>query len=118
GVRAAAQKALGALSAQWRKTLLRESAVHPFRGRRAEAARSLGWLARFDASSELVDALSARASLDPSPDVRLTAIEALGWAASPRTAPVLAAMRKAVAEPAEAAAIALAQSRVEARHGR
>lgn len=93
-VRESARKALLELAPRWTPVLLKDAALHPLAGRRAAAARSLGWLARFSGDAETVDALALRAAVDINHDVRLTAIHALSTAKSVKALVALVNIRR------------------------
>ncbi|MBI3553047.1 MAG: cation diffusion facilitator family transporter [Elusimicrobia bacterium] len=98
-MREAAKKALAAAGRDWTPILLKELRLHPLPGRRAAAARSLGWIARFSDETEVVDALGRQAAVDLRHDVRLTAIQALSRAQSPKALATLIEIRSLATKP-------------------
>lgn len=115
-VREAARAGVLAVSARHAPRFLRELRYHPLAGRRASAARALGWIARHDASVHLVDALAFQAAADSKTDARLAAVEALSTAASLKSLERLAELLKKAETAALHSAIQLALLAALKRH--
>ncbi len=115
-VRQEARAALARVGEKWTQVLIRELHLHPFSRRRAEAARILGWLARHQADAKVIEALATEGSMDVSHEVRLSAIQALATARSPKALSSLLAMRSLAESPRMRSALEAAVARaVEAQ---
>ena len=89
-VRYEARASLAAVAGSWQGWLLRESALHPLAGRRIAALRALGAVARVYEAPAAVERLAAAASRDRDEGARLTALQQLGHARSPKASLELA----------------------------
>jgi cobalt-zinc-cadmium efflux system protein len=114
-----ARTAFERVAGAWRKTLLREAGYHPMPGRRVAALRALGAEAALFEAPAAVERLGNSAAMDGDTDARLTAVEQLASAQSPKALSLLYRLRDA--EPAGTSlhsALELAVARAEARHAK
>jgi len=83
-VRRAAKAALLQVALPAEAKLLRALKTNPRPSAREAAATALSWIVRHEASARTVEALADAGMLDPSEDVRLSAIRSLSLARAPR----------------------------------
>jgi Co/Zn/Cd efflux system component len=110
-VRDEARSSVASVGRSWQRWLLRESALHPLPGRRLAALRALGAVARVYEAPAAVDRLAAAAARDRDESARLTALQQLAHARSPKAALELARLQGRPGERELAAALEKVQPR-------
>ena len=101
----------------WRKPLLRDAGYHPMAGRRIAALRALGAEAALFEAPAAVERLGNSAATDRDADARLTAVEQLAGAQSPKALSLLYRLRDAEPDGTSLhSALELAVARAERRH--
>ncbi len=92
-VRRAAEEGILSVAAKSQERLLKDLKGSRLSGRRENAARALGWIARFSSEPAVIGALADAAWLDRKEDVRMTAIEGLSTARAPEALIALNSLR-------------------------